>query len=288
MTVHGLEGIRRERVRDKMRAAKVPTGSNRDLTPIIDEFKKEVSDIATTLPVTITRKVAELAQGDTTELARHRLMEFAEETWRFAFAAALAVPNFAGGGAEPEKRVRQPPIQPEHGSVRQNTLRNVVERMFGADARPLISKPILASEIYRRLEKSHKMLTGDRRIARELRRTNSDVLYEMPDGRWWRRDRPLPHGFGDEKIIKKAPRTNSPLSLKRQKNEPWFDEAISFMITAERPVTREEIAEALEIPEDDTKAFYLMLRNRIRAKKRRIDRDDDGNYFVVRQNRRHP
>jgi hypothetical protein len=53
-------------------------------------------------------------------------------------------------------------------------------------------------------------------------------------------------------------------------------------------VTREEIAKALEIPEDDTKAFYLMLRNRIRAKKRRIDRDDDGSYFVVRQNRRHP
>jgi len=175
---------------------------------------------ATTLPVAITRKVTELVQGGTTGLARHKLMEFAEETWRFAFAAALAVPNFAGGGAEPEKRVRRSPIQPEHGSVRQNTLPNVVERMLSTEARPLISKPILASEIYRRLGKSHEKLTGDRRIARELRRTNSDVLYEMPDGRWWRRDRPLPHGFGDEKIIKKAPRTNSPLSLKRQKTSP--------------------------------------------------------------------
>jgi len=60
------------------------------------------------------------------------------------------------------------------------------------------------------------------------------------------------------------------------------------MITAELPVPREEIAKAIQVPEDDTKAFYLMLRNHIRAKKRRIDRDGDGNYFVVKQSRRGP
>lgn len=287
MSEKGWEGIRRELVRDKMRAVKVPTGSNRDLTPIIDEFKKEVSGIATTLPVAIQDKVAELARGDTTTLAHHKLIEFAKETWRFAFTAALAVPNFAGGNAEPKKPGRQPSIRPERGSLRVNNLRNVVERMLSADAPRPVREPISSIEIFRRLEKNHQQLSDEDHIARDLRRTNSSVLYRLPNGKWWRRDRPLTRELDDQKTARKAPRTNSPLSVKRQKNEPSFDEAISFMITAERPVTREEIAVALLIPEKEKKAFYQMLRNRIRTKNRRIGRDDDGNYFIEKQNRRH-
>jgi len=282
MSKFGYEGIQRRRVREQMHADGLSPGSNRDLTPLISEFRKEVSDIVTTLPIAIQDKATELAQDAAAPLARNKLIEFANEIWHFARASRIAVPNFAGGGAEPERRAPRSPAQPKRRSVRLGNLQNVVERMLAADAQSLIPEPISAAEIYRRLGKTHQTLTDANHIARDLKRIDSKVLYVTPEGKkgkWWRRDRPLPHGDG--KTLKRAPRTNSPQSLKRQQNEPVFEKVISVLISAKGPVKGEEIARALQIPEDDIKAFCQMLRNRLRGKKRRIDRNDEGNYFVI-------
>ncbi|MEH2500271.1 hypothetical protein V1294_006750 [Bradyrhizobium sp. AZCC 1678] len=267
-----IAAVRRQMVKDGARP-----GSHRDLPKMIRDFKDEQKDI-----VRLPLGVVKLTE------------QFATRVWEIALATAGEM-ELQRGGAQPEPRViRKRRPTPIKGTARIVALQKTVEFMLRPDARgsSLIREPVAAIDVYRRLTDKQAELTDEYHISRDLQKIEkqSRLVYRVRDesnpsreGRWWRRDRPLPTGYGDRKVTTRYVPRGTSLSQIRMGNRPLVEDAISFMITSKHPVSRQEIMEALDVPIQQRAKFALMLRNHLRAKNPRFTRDADGNFSVVQR-----
>lgn len=266
-----IAAVRRQMVKDGARP-----GSYRDLPKMIRDFKEEQKDTARRPPAVV--KLTE---------------QFVTSIWEIALATAAEMVLQQGGGQLEPTVIRKRQSSPVSGKARLLALQKIVEFMFRPDAKgsSLIRQPIAATDVYRRLTDRQAPLTDEDHISRDLQRIEkrSRVVYRVTDptkpsreGKWWRRDRPLPPSYGDTKVQPRYVSRGTALSQTRMGNRPLVEDAIAFMITSKRPVSRQEILEALDVPMPQRTKFSLMLRNHLRAKNPRYTRDADGNYSVFK------
>jgi hypothetical protein len=267
-----IAAVRRQMVKDGARP-----GSHRDLPKMVRDFKDQQKDIAR-LPIGVVKLT----------------VEFATRVWEIAVATAGEM-ALQRGAFQPEPRViRKRQTTPITGTARIVGLQKAIEFMFRPDARgsSLVREPIAAIDVYRRLTDKQAELADEDHISRDLQKIEkrSRLVYRVRDesnpsreSRWWRRDRPLPTGYGDRKVTRHYVPRGTPLSQTRMGNRPSMEDAIAYMITSKRRVSREEIVEALGVPVQRRAKFRLMLRNHLRAKNPRFRRDADGNFSVVRR-----
>lgn len=162
-------------------------------------------------------------------------------------------------------------------------LARAVEELFhrGQPDDKYIAQPLTAAQLHRLLPPEVRG-TDDTHLARDLKRSGSTLIYRREDKKFWRRDRDneiVGQQFGGRQPYV---RTGSQLSRSRQQNELLYEKAIAYMKEAKRPLSNKEIADGLDIPDLKRKAFYLMLRNRLRADGR-ITRDAELNYLPTEQ-----
>lgn len=275
MRLDGLRGVTIPAVREMMKKVGVPPGSDRDLSKMVKAWRREQEKI-TELPP----HIVEMAQG------------LAKSVWEIAFATVNELHLQRGGATEEKPRTRKKK-QPFHGPRRILQLLRAVEFMFRLDAtKSLVTRPLSAQEIFRRLTDRQASLTDKSHIDRDLLEVAklSKVIYRLPGktGKWWHRDRPLPSDVGSRgQKIKRYVRKGTPLSVKRTANEPIMDDAVTVLLKAEQGLTGPAIADVLKVSDKDRKVFLQMLRNHPRAaaenaKFRRVD----GKYVIVDRGRR--
>jgi len=270
----GFDGLTRRAVIAELNANRKVVGSATDLGPMIRAYKEEFQD-APDLP----------------DAVRQRIAEFAQEIWKAGYMAALSAPqNFPPilssglGAVEPSPSTSSSPSKPGKKLMNKTErLAQAVEIMFhkGQTGKAHIAKPLTAAELWRILPPEVKA-KHYKHLSRDLLRSNSTLIYRMSDNRFWRRDRDdeLVGLESENKGRKPYKPTGTPLSLLRQQNELVYEQAIAHMNEVGRPLSKDEIAAALNISDRDKKAFYDLLRNRIRADGR-IRRDAESKYSAV-------
>jgi hypothetical protein len=268
----GLAGMTIKRVRLQMKANGVRPGSDRDLPHMVKAFKAEQGAIAQLPPAVI--KFAE---------------RFATEIWQFALATVAEIELQRGGAGPEPKKIRKRAQPPLRGSGRITVLQRAVEFLLRPDAKgdKLVRAPISATEIFRGLSDRQAELTDEDRFGRDLLeiQKRSELVYRLPgkQGKWWRCDRDRPPRFGDGKVVKRYVPIGTPLSQTRTGNRPLIEQAIAFMIKSRRPVSSQEIINDLGVAPEHRADFRQMLRNHLRAKNPRFDRDQNGNFVAKRE-----
>lgn len=269
MREFGLVGVTVRRVQERLKADGATVGSYRELSQMVADFKREQSSLSQ-LPTAVV-KMAET---------------FASEIWKLALATVSEIElQRSGAATEPETAPRAARKAPR-GSDRITVLRKAVEQMLRDDAvaSKRVREPISASEIFRLLTKQQAELTSDRDISRDLLEAErrSRVLQRLPGrlGKWWRKDRALPSGYGAAKPVKGYVSRGTPLSQRRMGNRTLFEDAVSVLITSARKMSWEEIADELGVPAEGRRTFKEMLRNHLRVFEPRFMRDGQGKYFV--------
>jgi hypothetical protein len=112
----------------------------------------------------------------------------------------------------------------------------------------------------------------------------SKTVIRLANGKWWRCDRPPPPDHDQKgRIAQGYQRRGTALSRQRTANEELMNDAVAVLYEARRGMERHEIAAALDIPPEERKRFYEMLRNHLRAKEENQRfRLVDGKYEIIR------
>ncbi|MFB9268026.1 hypothetical protein ACFFWD_33665 [Bradyrhizobium erythrophlei] len=261
------------KVRDYMRARGQKPGRTKAFADAIKAFKKELEEL---------EEVTELGS-----VIREWLEKSATELKRLIATSILLKAELPRDAAR--RQSRKLPERPEPGRKQKFVvLKNAVEAILARHRKGsrLVATPLSGREILRRLPSEVAGLSDKPHINRDLSKAAalSTVLYRLNGGKgkWWRSDRDVPPGYGSGKAKRRYVPRGTELSQTRMGNRPIMEEAVAFMITAGRRVSRPEIIKALGIPAQDRDGFVLMLRNHLRAKRPRFSRDRDGFFYVKR------
>jgi hypothetical protein len=268
MRVHGLAGVTGPAVAAMMKKVGVRPGSKRDLQPMIQDWKAEQKKI-----VAVPEHIVKLAQT------------FAKTVWEMAWATAyearLQEPITA---PRPRKTTQQ--AERRRSVPRVSALQKAVETVLRPDATTsLVREPIRAKDLFGRLTDKQAALTDTNHFARDLAKVEqcSSIFYCIPGSkppRYWRRDRQLPATEVPQKTLKRYVRSGSPTSKVRTANELLLNDVLTILAPEAGGLTREEIADRLEIEHERRPKFFQMVRNQPRAKNRRL-KLVDGRYFAV-------
>jgi len=267
MRMQGLIGVTIGAVADMMRKNGVKPGSDRDLSVMVRAWRRE-QETLTELPP----HVVEIAQ------------KLAKTVWEIALSTAFEMEIQRGGADEDaaRSRTRKPPPK---GRARLALLQKGIEALLRKDAEEAFLRAPTARDIFRTLPEKLAALTDEKHIDRDLLEIakRSGTVIRLANGKWWRRDRPLPPDHVQKgRIAQGYERTGTALSRQRTANEKLMNNAVSVLLEAKRGMERTEIAAALDIPPEGRKRFYQMLRNHLRAEDENARfQYEDGKYVII-------
>ncbi len=290
MSRTSLEGVTRRTVARELAGQKLPVGSNRDSGPIVKQFKAEMLAMETKLPPKIEHQLLTLAAGEVPDEVRDAIIQFAEDLWTLALAAARLVPRSPLAKAKQtevplRRQAPEPPPRPLKPQPLEDFLPDLkafVENMLRSDlpTSTRITRPISPAAIFRRLP-LRLQTRGHSAIATDLRRVDSDLLYITPGGGWWRRDREISDQLATARPKRSASTTVVSQADARRANDKRIGSVVEYLRRLRRPASREEIYAGLNLEQHEIETYRTLLKNRSRVDGSLIRKDERGRYFYT-------